>query len=78
MWKLNKNSFQVASFALTEPSSGSDAFALKTTAKKDGSDYILNGSKMWISNSDIAGVFVVFANANPSAVRSVILQHTFH
>ncbi|XP_057665904.1 short/branched chain specific acyl-CoA dehydrogenase, mitochondrial [Diorhabda carinulata] len=57
----------VASFALSEPSSGSDAFALKTTAKKDGSDYILNGSKMWISNSDVAGVFLIMANANPSA-----------
>lgn len=57
----------VASFAITEPSSGSDAFSLKTTAKKDGKDYLLNGSKMWISNSDVAGVFLVMANANPSA-----------
>ncbi|KAJ3641770.1 hypothetical protein Zmor_028249 [Zophobas morio] len=57
----------VSSFALTEPSSGSDAFSLKTTAKKDGSDYIINGSKMWISNSDLAGIFLVMANANPSA-----------
>ncbi|KAF2893311.1 hypothetical protein ILUMI_12867 [Ignelater luminosus] len=57
----------VSSFCLTEPSSGTDAFSLKTTAKKDGSDYIINGSKMWISNSDIAGIFLVMANANPSA-----------
>ncbi|XP_023017191.2 short/branched chain specific acyl-CoA dehydrogenase, mitochondrial [Leptinotarsa decemlineata] len=56
----------VASFALSEASSGSDAFSLKTTAKKDGSDYVLNGSKMWISSSDIAGIFLVMANANPS------------
>ncbi|XP_049821614.1 short/branched chain specific acyl-CoA dehydrogenase, mitochondrial isoform X2 [Aethina tumida] len=56
-----------ASFALTETGSGSDAFALKATAKKDGTDYILNGSKMWISNSDIAGLFLIMANANPSA-----------
>jgi len=55
---------------LTEPSSGTDAFSLKTVAKKDGSDYILNGSKMWISNSDIAGLFVVMANTNPSAVST--------
>ncbi|KAJ8985711.1 hypothetical protein NQ317_014361 [Molorchus minor] len=55
-----------SSFALTETSSGSDAFALKTTAKKDGCDYILNGSKMWISNSDVAGLFLVMANANPN------------
>lgn len=55
------------SFALTEPSSGSDAFSLKTTAKKDGNHYVINGTKMWISNSDVAGVFLVFANAKPEA-----------
>ncbi|XP_015592184.1 short/branched chain specific acyl-CoA dehydrogenase, mitochondrial isoform X2 [Cephus cinctus] len=55
------------SFCLTEPGSGSDAFSLKTEAKKDGAEYVLNGTKMWISNSDIAGLFLVFANANPSA-----------
>lgn len=54
------------SFCLTEPTSGSDAFGLKTVAKKDGDEYIINGSKMWISNSDIAEVFVVFANADPT------------
>ncbi|CAD1474412.1 unnamed protein product, partial [Heterotrigona itama] len=54
------------SFCLTEPGSGSDAFSLKTEAKKDGTEYIINGTKMWISNSDIAGLFLVFANANPS------------
>lgn len=57
----------VGSFCLTEPGSGTDAFSLKTVAKKDGSDYIINGSKMWISNSDIAGLFIVMANTNPSA-----------
>ncbi|KAK9885892.1 hypothetical protein WA026_013766 [Henosepilachna vigintioctopunctata] len=57
----------VGSFCLTETTSGTDAFAMKTTAKKDGSDYIINGSKMWISNSDLAGLFIVMANANPSA-----------
>lgn len=56
----------VGSFCLTEPSAGSDAFGLRTTAKQDGSDYIINGSKMWISNSDIAGLFLVMANADPS------------
>jgi short/branched chain acyl-CoA dehydrogenase len=53
---------------LSEPHSGTDAFALKTVANKEGNDYIINGSKMWISNSDIAEVFIVMANANPSAV----------
>jgi len=56
------------SFALSEPTAGSDAFSLKTTAKKDGSHYVINGTKMWISNSDVSGVFLIMANANPSAV----------
>jgi short/branched chain acyl-CoA dehydrogenase len=53
---------------LSEPNSGTDAFSLKTVAKKEGNDYVINGSKMWVSNSDIAELFVVMANANPSAV----------
>lgn len=56
------------SFALTEPTSGSDAFALKTTAKKDGDHYIINGTKMWISNSDVSEVFLLMANVDPSQV----------
>lgn len=70
---INLNLMKVSSFCLTEPTSGTDAFALKTTAKKDGKDYLLNGSKMWISNSDIAGLFLVFANADPSKV--IIYHH---
>lgn len=58
---------------MTETTAGSDAFALKTTAKKDASDYILNGSKMWISNADVAGLFLVMANANPSAVSELYI-----
>ncbi|XKL69313.1 hypothetical protein PGB90_007082 [Kerria lacca] len=53
------------SFCLSEPNSGSDAFALKTTAKLVGDKYVLNGTKMWISNSDIAEVYIVMANAAP-------------
>ncbi|XP_030764500.1 short/branched chain specific acyl-CoA dehydrogenase, mitochondrial [Sitophilus oryzae] len=56
----------VGSFALSEPSSGTDAFALKTTAKRVGDDYVINGSKMWISNSDFSGVFLIMANADTS------------
>lgn len=56
----------VGSFCLTEPTAGSDAFSLKTVAKKDGDDFLLSGSKMWISNSDLAGIFLVMANADPS------------
>lgn len=60
------------SFALTEPVAGSDAFSLKTTAKKDGDDYIINGTKCFISNSDVSEVFTVFANADPSKVSLLI------
>ncbi|XP_047000034.1 short/branched chain specific acyl-CoA dehydrogenase, mitochondrial [Schistocerca americana] len=57
----------VGSFCLSEPQSGSDAFSLKTVAKKDGSDYVINGTKMWISNSDVAKFFILMANAKPEA-----------
>ncbi|KAL4909781.1 hypothetical protein BDW74DRAFT_165166 [Aspergillus multicolor] len=56
----------VGSFCLSEPISGSDAFALQTKAEKTADGYKLNGSKMWITNSMEAGVFIVFANLDPS------------
>lgn len=56
----------VGSFCLSEPVSGSDAFALQTKAVKTDSGYKINGSKMWITNSMEAGVFIVFANIDPS------------
>ena len=55
----------VGSFCLSEPASGSDAFALKTKAVKTESGYRISGSKMWITNSLEAGFFVVFANLAP-------------
>lgn len=55
----------VGSFCLSEPSSGSDAFALKTRAEKTSDGYKITGSKMWITNSYEAGFFIVFANLNP-------------
>ena len=54
-----------ASFCLTEREAGSDAGALKTKAKKVGNEYIINGSKCFISNGGIANFYVVFANSNP-------------
>jgi len=57
----------VGSFALSEAEAGSDAFALKTKAVRDGDDYLLTGTKAWITNADEAGLFLVFANANPDA-----------
>jgi len=55
----------VGAYALTEPESGSDAFALRTRARRDGKDYVLTGRKVWTTNAREAGVFVVFANAAP-------------
>lgn len=55
------------SFCLSESEAGSDAFAMKTTAVKDGSNYVINGSKMWISSAPQSGVFLVMANADPGA-----------
>jgi hypothetical protein len=57
---------KLGSFCLSEPASGSDAFALQTRATKDGDNRIINGSKMWITNSYEAEVFLVFANIDPS------------
>lgn len=57
----------VGAFALSETNSGSDAFSLKTSAKRDGDYFRLNGSKCWITNSEQAGAFIVFANADFSA-----------
>jgi alkylation response protein AidB-like acyl-CoA dehydrogenase len=56
----------VGSFCLSEPASGSDAFALQTKAEKTASGYKINGSKMWITNAMEAGFFIVFANLDPS------------
>ncbi len=56
----------IGGFALTEAGSGSDAAAMKTTAQKDGNHYILNGSKMFITNGPIGSVFVVLAVTDKS------------
>jgi alkylation response protein AidB-like acyl-CoA dehydrogenase len=55
----------LGAFALTEPSSGSDAASLKTSARRNGAGYILNGSKVFITNIGHAGLYVVFARTGP-------------
>ena len=65
----------VGCFGLTEPDAGSDPAAMRTTAKKADGSYILKGSKMWITNSPIADVFIVWAKTDPdSAIRGFILE----
>lgn len=56
----------VGAYALSESSSGSDAFALRLKAEDKGSHYVLNGHKLWITNANEADVFLVFANLDPS------------
>jgi alkylation response protein AidB-like acyl-CoA dehydrogenase len=58
---------RVGAYALSEAGSGSDAFALQTRAAAKGSDYVLNGRKLWITNGKEAGVFVLFATVDPAA-----------
>src|SRR3954463_13525037 len=57
----------VGAYALSEAGSGSDAFGLACKAEDRGDHYVLNGQKLWITNAFEAGVFIVFANANPDA-----------
>ncbi len=55
----------IASFALTEPNVGSDAASVRTTARRDGDFYVLNGTKRFITNAPRAGIFTVMARTNP-------------
>ncbi len=57
---------KLCAFALTEPQAGSDAFAIKTQAIKNGDYYILNGVKQWITNGGIADIYVVIAMTDPT------------
>src|SRR5438445_3147955 len=61
-------------FGLTEPDAGSDPGSMRTTAKSDGSDWILNGSKMWITNGTIADVAVVWARTEEGAINGFLVE----
>jgi alkylation response protein AidB-like acyl-CoA dehydrogenase len=71
----------VGAYALSEAGSGSDAFALQTRAELKGSDYALNGRKLWITNSKEAGLFVLFATIDPGAgykgITAFLIEKTF-
>lgn len=61
----------IASYCLTEPGSGSDAAALKTTARRDGEAYVLNGSKAFISGGGVSDVYVVMARTGGEGAKGV-------
>src|SRR5947199_1436806 len=63
----------IGCFGLTEPDSGSDPASMRTTARLDGSHYVLNGSKMWITNGGIADIAIVWAYAD-DGVRGFIVE----
>jgi alkylation response protein AidB-like acyl-CoA dehydrogenase len=71
----------VGAYALSEPSSGSDAFGMATRAEQRGDKWYLNGRKMWITNGAEAGIYVVFANADPSkgykGITAFIVEREF-
>ncbi len=64
----------IGCFGLTEPDSGSDPASMRTRAKKVAGGYILHGSKMWITNSPIADVFVVWAKCDNDRIRGFVLE----
>jgi alkylation response protein AidB-like acyl-CoA dehydrogenase len=57
----------LAAYALTEPGSGSDSAAMRTTARREGDEYVLDGGKRFITNAGVAGLYTVFAKTDPDA-----------
>jgi len=62
----------LGAYALTEAGSGSDSAAMRTTARRDGDEYVLDGSKRFITNASVAGLYTVFAKTDPQAAHSGI------
>lgn len=67
--KLCSGQYPAGAFCLSEAGAGSDPSAMKTKALKDGDEWVLDGSKMWISSAEYAGVFVVWAVTDPDAKK---------
>ena len=65
----------IGCFGLTEPDAGSDPGAMRTHARRDGSDWILNGTKMWITNGTIADMAVVWARTDDGAIRGFAVEN---
>ena len=64
----------IGCFGLTEPDAGSDPGSMRTYARRDGSDWILNGAKMWITNGTIADVATVWARTGEGAIRGFLVE----
>ena len=64
----------IGCFGLTEPDAGSDPGSMRTHARRDGSDWILNGAKMWITNGTIADVAVVWARTDEDEIRGFLVE----
>jgi glutaryl-CoA dehydrogenase len=64
----------IGCFGLTEPDAGSDPGSMRTHARRDGSDWILNGAKMWITNGTIADLAIVWARSDDGAIRGFVVE----
>jgi glutaryl-CoA dehydrogenase len=64
----------IGCFGLTEPDAGSDPGSMRTSARRDGSDWILNGSKMWITNGTVSDVAVVWARTENGAINGFLVE----
>jgi glutaryl-CoA dehydrogenase len=64
----------IGCFGLTEPDAGSDPGAMRTTARRDGTDWILNGTKMWITNGSVADVAVVWARRDGGEINGFLVE----
>jgi alkylation response protein AidB-like acyl-CoA dehydrogenase len=66
----------LGAFALSEPEAGTDAAALSTTATRDGDDYLLNGTKTWVTNGSLSGLILVFARAEGGITAFMVETET--
>jgi alkylation response protein AidB-like acyl-CoA dehydrogenase len=69
--QLASGALAAGSFALSEPEAGSDPGAMRTTAKKDGDHWVIDGAKQWITSGDFAGVFVVWARTGGAGTKGI-------
>ncbi|HJL17758.1 MAG TPA: acyl-CoA dehydrogenase family protein [Sandaracinaceae bacterium LLY-WYZ-13_1] len=69
--RLCSGALRAGSFALSEPAAGSDPGAMRTTATRDGDDWVIEGSKQWITSGDFAGVFVVWARTGDPGAKGI-------